>query len=558
MPWGGDVLTETASTATESVGSGPTAHAILAQALLVAAQIDKIRKKLNEKLIDDSNRIWREAELLRWWNDGYRRFLSDSKAVKRFWIMDSPPRYTVSHAFPWEAREHSGMTWRFSAIILAGSMAGTTYWEAEHVEGLTPSASRRGMTQQWERAFGSGETDSHFRFMVPRDHEVVKRVAWDDERLQPVTVRELDGSEDGWMREAGEPVFWTGGVGPARSFEVFEIDTTYYQGYALESAKHGLPRRLTGDRTYSPVESSPRNNAYAYSSSGDIQALTGKGYGFDPTSSFTEESDRPHAFGLRPYRFTIDGRYFTPQIQRTFIHTWERDLGTATSRNIGTHVWERAHGYSQWDDPDPRPKIEGLGLLFTTEATDSRRFFYTQAWEKEQIEGSTVAATGALKGTYRWETQHGAAAYRFYLGTVRILESPNRDYMPVLMGIAKKRLTGRIVAWHSSANAISIWQIVIPEGELTENEEADLLPRQMLKYIRYYALSRAFGRAGEGRRGDLATHYEQRFFAGLAFFRKLGDVGFKDRTWNRHEIEPGRFRPARVRLPAEFPNVWAR
>jgi hypothetical protein len=70
---------------------------------------------------------------------------------------------------------------------------------------------------------------------------------------------------------------------------VYEITTEYTQAYQLIDANTGLPREMSGDRTYAiEVDSYNPSNAYAYSSQGDKDALvnaasvllSGMGYRF--------------------------------------------------------------------------------------------------------------------------------------------------------------------------------------------------------------------------------------------------------------------------------------
>jgi hypothetical protein len=239
--------------------------------------------------LHDDGTIWTQAELLRFYNDGYREILAKSQAFSRLLPLDVPGRHSYAVTYPWETRHTSGGTWWLPMLACyGGTRQVTSQWEVEHLDGVSPTASLTGLTMQWERAY-STETDRHFQFGLPADHERVKRLEWHNRALQPVAVREFDEVDDAWMRRVGSPHWWTTGVGAVRSVEVYEITTEYTQAYQLIDANTGLPREMSGDRTYAiEVDSYNPSNAYAYSSQGDKDALvqsaaallSGMGYRF--------------------------------------------------------------------------------------------------------------------------------------------------------------------------------------------------------------------------------------------------------------------------------------
>ena len=245
--------------------------------------------------LHDGGALWSRAELLTRYNSGYRELLAKSSAMSRLRPLDVPGRHTYAISYPWESRHTSGGTWWFPMLAYeSGARQVMSQWEVEHLDGATPTASLTGLTQQWERA-NSGETDRHFSFGLPVDHERVRRLEWNNRVLLPVSVREFDETDDAWMRRVGEPSWWTIGTGPVRSVEVYEMTTEYQQAYQLLDYQTGLPRGITGDRTYTAaVDSYNPSNAYAYSTQGDKDALTqapvalltGMGYFFtqEPTN----------------------------------------------------------------------------------------------------------------------------------------------------------------------------------------------------------------------------------------------------------------------------------
>ncbi len=435
----------------------------------ISTELDKVEQKLN----DPSNLIWTRAELLRWYLDGLTELCEQSAAVRRFWISDIPPRYSYSIIYEWEDRyTQQGVLWNFTAQAYDRQYRATYHWEVEWLEGLTPTDSKEAFTQQWERAYG-GETYRHYRFALPRNHDQIKRVAYDDERLSATSIRELDSPGNAWMEEGGEIDFWLLGAGRSRSIELYELKTAYSQQYHQIDADVGAPRQISGDRTYTVEDSTP-GEGYAFTSDGDVLSM------------------------------------------KSIV-------------------------------------VTGLGHRVTKETDSTTVYFVTQEWEKNQIEGETIG-TGALLNTYGWEAafDSNGTAYDFAVGTVRSIVSPDRQYL--LDQYQLMAPYGVVREFKSSVQSALVEQVVTPAIDLLEADIPDFMPEQLQKYIRYYTLSRAFGRVGEGRNGALADHYNRRFVRGVRVFSKLQDVAHRAREWRRTQTVT-RSRPPRVRLPAEFPRV---
>lgn len=292
----------------------------------VADDLDKIQEKTHDNAV-----IWTRSELLRYYNEGYRDILARSKAFKRVTTLDIPGRFTYTHTYDWEERHTSGKSWKCFLAGLTGVYQCTYLWEAEQIEEVTPTNSLDGITQQWERAY-SNDTDRHFLFGLLKDHDRINRVAWDDMLLGAISVRELDERDDAWMRYEGEPIRWSPGTGQARQFEIYRIRTTYQQGYDFQGYEAGVPRYLSGDRSYTTdVDNDFPVNSYAYTASGDSDGLTqmslaplsGMGYQFTFSSSSTNQ-------------------YFT-------VHEWEKEMveGETTFTDSvlrGTYAWESSFG----------------------------------------------------------------------------------------------------------------------------------------------------------------------------------------------------------------------
>lgn len=444
----------------------------------VSAEITLIQAKLH-----DGGSLWSSTELLRLWNDGYREFLAQSKAVRRFWNIGIPGGVAFAFAYEWEtAHATKGTHNRFTVAIYDGRLAATFLWESEFIEGIAPTNSNDNMTQPWERVY-SGQWDGWFRFALPKDHEAIRRVAWDDRRLDPVTVKELDEYDRQWHQDSGEPVVYTAGLGRVKTVEVYAIQTTYEHGYALRDAEHGIPRKLSGSRTYTFSNLIRQYNSYAYTSTGDTECLT---QDFEP------------------------------------------------------------------------PIIDGIGWRFTRAAADTSDGFAVHLWEKEIQDGETTFTDSSDIGTYTWELEVGADnSQDFAVGTCRGVDSPDRQYLPAYYDQqTSQRFLGRIVTWESSVNNISVLQVILPNRDLITTDIPTLLPEQMLKYVRYYVWSRAFGRQGEGQKPLLAAHFERRFKGGVMLFNKLSALTHRDVVYARRPAEMGRRRrPPRPKLPPEFPRL---
>lgn len=432
----------------------------------VAELLDLVQARLH-----DDGSIWARDELLRTVNDGYRQFLSLSGAVRRWRPTDLPGRHAYGITQEWEDGLAAGGTVRKpTRAALAEAYQGMSLWEIEALEGITPTDSLGGHTQEWERTY-TGDSDLHFRFSFPRNHERIVRLEWANRRLWPIGVRELDESDSRWFKQIGEPRWWTTGAGRVRSVELYEISTTYNQAYDVPDNPLGLARTFAGDRTYAVDVPIPVPTAYATTSSADVPTtLTGLGW--------------------RVAQYT-SGSYTT-----------------------------------------------------------------IQPWEAEFEDGETTFTDGETQGTYSWEDAFGSPELRLPLGGPRSVSSEDRQYLPMTSDATPVALLGRILEWKSSEDSVMVLEVVVPDGDLAEEDAPSLIPAQMAKYLRHYVLAWAFARPGEGRQPILADHYARRFQHGVELFRSFGDVARADRVYQRQEIVPARRRVGRVRFPAEFPNPW--
>jgi len=284
----------------------------------VDADLDLVEARLH-----DDHALWPRAELLRLYNDGYRMLLAQSGAVRRWRPTGLPGRHTFGITQEWEAASaYRGTVRKPTHAMLAEAYQGTSQWEIETVEGITPTTSLGGHTQEWERAYRSGDSDLHFRFSFPRNHERVVRLEWQNRKLHPVGVRELDDTDSRWFAQIGEPRWWTTGTGRVRSVELYEIATAYYQTYALPTTAEGIARGFSGTRTWAVEVPIENPTSYAYTSSADVPTLL-------------------DGLGSRVTRTAVAS--VAP------IHVWESEhLAAATSftdsTTIGTYTWEHQFG----------------------------------------------------------------------------------------------------------------------------------------------------------------------------------------------------------------------
>lgn len=523
----------------------------------VSSDLDKIQARLH-----DSGTLWTRAELLRLFNDGYRQLMAQSGAFSRIMPLDVPGRHTYSCLYQWEDRHVTGTYWFPALTNFGSSRQATSAWEVELLEGLTPTRSLQAITAQWERAH-SGDVQAHYEFGLPKEHERVRRLAWDDKLLIPVAVREFDEVDDAWMRRVGEPTWWTTGVGRSRTVEVYEIKTDYNQGWALELYENGIPRLFTG-RTYAVIAADRApGNSYSYTTSGDSHALSTRTVTFDPSSLYSTPADKDNAptsgGASGPMMFTLAGdNYSEPNTWGTQV--WEVSTGTLTGTARAIHPWE-----SEFDAGGLKvtmvqqsagpPSISGLGWRFTFAATPTSLGFGTFQWEEDHLEAATLR-TSVVAATYYWENEFGGPSISFGVGLIRGATSPDRQYLPIVTDATVMSLLGSARDWRSTEDALSALEVVIPQQDLAETDEPELIPDQVQKYIRYYVLSRAFGREGEGQKAEMAAHYEARFKRGVALMRRLADVAHKDRMYVRDMPSEAPPRPPLVRLPSEFPRVF--
>ena len=236
-----------------------------------------------QEFLHDDGDIWTRDELLAWANDGYRQLLAQSHAVVRPFQIDLPGRSTWAGSQEWEDRHGEGTFRLYTYHVRSASISACYQWEAQTLEGIEPEDSVDCVTSLWESVY-SDSIDQHSRLVLSKQHERPLKVYYDDKRLIGASTRELDTLATEWWTQTGTPTFWfpTNG-GRDGSYEIYELQTSYSQGYDLQDLDTGVPRLLSGDRTYG-FSSEDVRFSYAYTGHGDAGMSVGLGYRFTTQS----------------------------------------------------------------------------------------------------------------------------------------------------------------------------------------------------------------------------------------------------------------------------------
>lgn len=460
-----------------------------------------------QELLHDSGTIWSSNELLRAFNDGYRRLLQGSASIKDHAAFDVPPRNSMTYCYEWEDSYGSGPQWMCMLGARTGRWRCTTRWEAqqaEHVgelltDAVTTTAEMMGITQQWERSIAGTDVDRNYDLVFPRNLNNPSRVRFNNTIMLPMSTLELDQVHVHWPSFVGQPYWWTAGTGRVQSIEIYRIQTDYTQAYQLIYPQYyesvGLPRYWSGVRTYAQdLTSVSAFNTIGYTTSADAQVLN---------------TIRPQA---------------------------ESTIGMAARITL-------------------------------YQAADTGNSFCMQTWEYDTLILAATLRTGGTLGTYRWESQlpividgntnQGADVMLFAVGVSRQLSSPDRQYLPVMRGSGLYTVSGIPRDWGSSDGNFFVTYTAINQSDLGVNDSPDLLPAPVSKYLRYYVLWQAFSRQGEGYRQGLADHWHARFDRGAKFMRKLADVAYTDHIYVREEVGANEVRRVPlVSMPPQFERVW--
>jgi hypothetical protein len=257
-----------------------------------------------------------------------------------------------------------------------------------------------------------------------------------------------------------------------------------------------------------------------------------------------------------------DGSYEVYEINSGYVQSYDlqeaqagiprRFTGDRTYENEGSvDIWNYA--YSSTGDAG---MVVGLGRRFTG-ASSGGVYDTTFSWEIDEIDDGTSSDTATVSSaaTYPWEILYDSTltAVELSLGLIRGAISPDRQYLAAPYASAEFSTLGTARDFKSSADAITIWEIIVLASQLDEDDGLSLIPSQMAKYLKFYVLSRAFSRKGRGFRPDIAQHFAALFQIGVALLAKIGNQGFIDRNYARESVVPtASYRPPLVQLPPEF------
>ena len=263
-----------------------------------------------------------------------------------------------------------------------------------------------------------------------------------------------------------------------------------------------------------------------------------------------------------------DGSYEVYELSSAYVQSYhldEADQGIprlfSGDRTYGLESdvdrWD--YTYSGFPDAGMSP---GLGYRFTS-LTDDQTTDAVFPWELDELnDGTSSNSTSADPvATHSWEAGVSSSTQpdgQFIgIGLVRSISSPDRQYLVAPYANSEFSALGSPRDFKSSDDAITIWEIIVSSTELDEDDTLSLMPAKMAKYIKFYILSRAFSRKGEGFRPDMAMHFTALFQLGVGLLSKIGNLGFIDRNYAREEVSPTRgYRMPQVQFPPEFERQY--
>jgi hypothetical protein len=235
-----------------------------------------------------------------------------------------------------------------------------------------------------------------------------------------------------------------------------------------------------------------------------------------------------------------------------------RHFAGSRTYSMATAVTRNAYAYTSSGDSG---MLAGLGWRVSLLGTLSTDAVGLWSWERDTIDGATTLADGESIGTYWWETEFealgGPSAHVSAVGVARRILSNSRQYAPQAYADGVVQFLGAPRDYKSTVGSLAMVQAIVPTRQLKEAEAAALVPPGLRKYLRYFVLSRALGRKGEGQQKTIGSHYEKRFERGVGFFKKLSNIVFADRNYGRQDVGgQGMRRLPHPHLPAEFERVW--
>lgn len=238
-------------------------------------------------------------------------------------------------------------------------------------------------------------------------------------------------------------------------------------------------------------------------------------------------------------------------IPRLFSSDASRSYAVASQ----TTYWDYA--YTSGED---NLSVPGLGYKITTlDATNNRLYMFD--WEADIT--TTSDGDSAYVATYPWEfdadilalTDTALDVPQLGVGLLRGVESTDRAYLPMDYDTGQRSL-GIARDWHSADNSISVFEHITTGRPLTEDDTPDLIPTQLHKFLKYYTLSKAFLRPGEGFRPDLSDLWGSLYSLGVETLAVLATPSSIDSALARGQNSAMRTStPPKVRLPSTYPRV---
>jgi hypothetical protein len=207
----------------------------------VSSLIDDVTKRLG-----DSATIVSRAEIKDWIADGYARMVRDARTPAKIEVQDVPPRHSFAITHEWEREYVDGTARKFTYTHFSGLFECTYLWEVSEQFNESTTDYRGNATHLWELEYFSGGTDSSYTFSIPRRQDLLS-VWYDHDVLLPLPGRSFEGGGN-WWDNAGLPSLFSADHN-ATEFDLYRIVTSNNHGYDYDRPI-GIPRRLSGDRTY--------------------------------------------------------------------------------------------------------------------------------------------------------------------------------------------------------------------------------------------------------------------------------------------------------------------
>jgi len=201
---------------------------------------------------------------------------------------------------------------------------------------------------------------------------------------------------------------------------------------------------------------------------------------------------------------------------------------------------EQAGNY--WD-------IEGLPGYYSTDETHNEVDIYRIETDNQGAYQTDrpVGVPRHISGDRTWEVDERGEAG---VGIIREIVSPDRQYW----NSSSFHRVGTIRSWASSEDNLMVYSAVEPERNLSEGASLDMVPPQLEKYIKFWALAMIHNRQGELYEPNMAEHYRMRYRRGVQLLSKIRNVAYRDTDYGRDPRRP-RSTPARPQLPDNYPRL---